>query len=137
MEIVNLTPHLLRLSSPSGEITELPASGSVARVRAIPGDLEEVNGIPVPVAGASTYGEVEGLPCPSEGTIFIVSGLVGSRCQGREDVFVPGTGPQDGAVRREGRIFAVTRLNRTPLPRLNPELSRSVKGLTYIAGSAR
>lgn len=114
MRIINLTPHLLRLSSPSGEIIVLPASGSIARVATTPGELEAVAGIPCSVAGATVYGDVEGLPCPSEGTVFIVSGLVGSRCQGRGDVFVPGTGPQDGAVRREGRIFAVTRLNRTP-----------------------
>ena len=112
MKIVNLTPHLLRLSSPEGEIVELPASGSVARVAATPGELVAVEGIPVPVAAATVYGEVAGLPAPSEGTIFVVSGLVGSRCAGRADVFVPGTGPRDGAIRRDGRIFAVTRLNR-------------------------
>jgi len=89
----------------------IPASGNIARKGSQPGTpCGEVKGISL--YSAPTWGEVEGLPEPSEGTIYIVSGLVAGRIS-RPDVFSPGTGPQDGAVRENGRIVAVTRLIRS------------------------
>ena len=111
--IVNLTPHALTLVAPSGEHTVLPPSGSVARVTSTPGAVEARVGFPCAVASPTTFGEVMGLPDPQDGTVFVVSGMVGSALagRGRSDVFVPGTGPNDGAVRNEsGHIVAVTRL---------------------------
>ncbi len=79
-----------------------------------PGEqVETING--VPVYSAPVVGRVEGLPEPQEGTIYIVSGMVLAHCQGRTDVFGPGTGPKDGAIRNEkGHIIAVTRLIAAP-----------------------
>ncbi len=111
--ITNLTPHPLTLRSATGQDTVLPPSGTIARVSATPGAVEDREGFPVPVALPDTFGAVEGLPEPEEGTIYIVSGLVGSHIS-RPDVFVPGTGPKDGAIRNEkGHIMAVTRLKAT------------------------
>ena len=113
MNIVNLTPHALTLVSPSGEHTVIPPSGTVARVGSTPGTVEARDGFPCLVASPTVFGEVSGLPTPTAGTVFVVSGLVGSAlaCQGRNDLFVPGTGPNDGAVRNDaGHIVGVTRL---------------------------
>jgi formylglycine-generating enzyme required for sulfatase activity len=110
MKVVNLTPHAIVLRSASGEDTTIPASGQVARVASTPGAVGPVDGLPVPVARPTVYGDVEGLPAPEAGTIYVVSALVLGRTN-RPDVFAPGTGPQDGAVRNEkGHITAVTRL---------------------------
>lgn len=71
----------------------------------------------VDVFTPDTQGEVENLPPAEDGVFLIVSGMVGDalRARGvsRPDVLVPGTGPQDGAVRNDkGHIVAVTRLKR-------------------------
>ena len=113
MNLVNLTPHALTLRA-DGTDHVLPPSGTVARVSSIPGALENVSGVPVPVASATIFGDIEGLPAPVDGTLFIVSAMVLSALRGsRPDVVGPGTGPADNAVRDDkGRIVAVTRLVR-------------------------
>ena len=111
--LINLTPHALTLIAPTGEHHIIPPSGTVARVGSTPGTVGARDGFPCLVASPTTFGEVTGLPAPQDGTAFIVSGMVGSALagRGRADVFVPGTGPNDGAVRNEaGHIIGVTRL---------------------------
>lgn len=115
MQIVNLTPHSITLRAADGADHTFPSAG-VARVSSTPGSLADI-GLPVPVASATTYGEVTGLPAPETGTYYVVSALVGAALRStgstRQDVLCPGTGPNDGAVRDEaGRIVAVTRLVR-------------------------
>jgi len=115
MNIVNLTPHNINLDDADGVRTVIPSSG-VARVASTPGALETVAGVPVPIAGRATYGEIEGLPDPVEGTLYVVSKVVldvVNERGGRDDVVGPGTGPKDGAIRNEaGNVIAVTRLVR-------------------------
>ena len=104
-KFVNLTPHEIVFG-----VTIIPASGMVARVASLPGqDLGDG------LYTAPQWGAVEGLPAPEEGTIYIVSALVAGRVGGtRDDVFSPGTGPADNAVRDpHGRIVGVTRLIRS------------------------
>lgn len=113
MTITNLTPHALVLIGQDGCETVVPASGTIARVGSTPGTVEPRDGFPCMVATATVFGEVTGLPDPQDGTAFVVSGIVGSALagRGRIDVFVPGTGPHDGARRNEaGHIVGVTRL---------------------------
>ena len=109
MELINLTPHVVRLYTTDGEIAaEIPSSG-VARVGSTPGLLQDT-GLPVPVAAPTVYGAVEGLPAPQAGVVYVASMLVAAAAR-RADVLSPGTGPNDGAVRdAEGRIAGVTRL---------------------------
>jgi len=113
MTLINLTPHAITLVSATGEQTILPVSGAVARVSSTPGTLEAREGFPCVVASPTVFGEVTGLPDPKQGHAFVVSGMVGGALagKGRTDVYVPGTGPNDGALRNEaGHIVGVTRL---------------------------
>jgi hypothetical protein len=116
MVVFNLTPHAIALIN-NGKTDFIPPSPlPVCRVSSTPGTLTDI-GMFVPVATATTFGEIENLPEPLSGCVFIVSGMVASALaqQGvsRPDVLVPGTGPNDGAVRdNSGRIVGVTRLVR-------------------------
>ena len=113
MTVVNLTPHALVLIAPDGTETVVPASGTVARVASRPGTVEAREGFPCMVASPTVFGEVTGLPRPEDGTVYVVSGMVGAALAGwgRRDVYMPGTGPSDGARRNEaGHISGVTRL---------------------------
>jgi hypothetical protein len=117
MKIVNLTPHPITLIAPTGERTVIEASGAVARVATVPGAVEARAGFPCLVAGPTLYGAVEELPAPTPGVVWVVSALVlGALAgQGRDDVFAPGTGPNDGAERNEkGHVTGVTRLVQAP-----------------------
>ncbi len=106
--IVNLTPHSITLVD-AGVETTLPSAG-VARVASKP--VQALGGV---FFSSTTFGDVEGLPAPEQGKVFVVSALVAGRCVGRADVFSPGTGPADGAIRDEkGQIKAVTRLIQAP-----------------------
>lgn len=60
--------------------------------------------------GISTvfYGEIENLPEPEEGTIYIVSAMVlaAAKEKGRTDVVAPATGHPD-SIREDGFIVSV------------------------------
>jgi len=111
MKLINLTPHTITLRGADGNDTVLNSEGR-AVLKQTPGQLVEVEGIPVPVSTPATGGEITGVPDPEEDTIYIVSYPVASFIK-RPDVLSPGTSPQDGAIRDDaGRIIAVTRLIR-------------------------
>jgi hypothetical protein len=118
---VNLTPHPIRLRVDAAntaaeplddDIVVEPHADGPARVATTPGqEIGDLDG--VALYSATIFGAVEGLPAPQDGTVYIVSALVGGQVQGRTDVVQPGTGPKDGTVRNDaGHIFAVTRLIR-------------------------
>lgn len=84
--LVNLTPHDITIVI-GDETVNIPASGSLARVSSkTVRDGRTFCGIPV---SCTVYGQVEGLPAPTEGVGYIVSGLVKARCPERVDVFAP------------------------------------------------
>lgn len=83
--LVNLTPHVLNIHTPSGVVV-VPPSGTIARCQAITSPMGEVDGVPVVSTG---FGPVVGLPGPVPGTTYVVSGLVASAAR-REDVLSPG-----------------------------------------------
>jgi len=85
MSIVNLTPHILNIHTADG-VVDIPPSGMVARVATKSNPFTVVHGIPVVM---TTYGEVEGLPDPVLGTVYVVSGMVEAAIK-RHDVFAPG-----------------------------------------------
>jgi len=104
INIKNLTPHAIRVFAADGttELVTVPPSGTVARasvsyeesgVVPIEGDAEALlsrdplAGIPVYV---SVMGDVEGLPEPEAGTVYIVSTLVRQALPRRTDLLSPG-----------------------------------------------
>ena len=125
MKLVNLTPHAINFVDangaplvtikPSGQVARVTAStvttGSVSVWEDVFTTIHEVllsldgetpaDSVTLPVTG-TTYGEVEGLPAPEEGTIYIVSSLVASRVPDRPDVFIPNESVRDSAGRIVG-----------------------------------
>jgi len=108
--LVNLTRHDIVVVGEDGqEVLRVPPSGQEARAKASTEVVALLNGIEV---AKSTIGDVEGLPEPVEGTVYITSSLVAQKVAGlREDVVSPDTGPT--AVRNAaGQIVAVKRFQR-------------------------
>lgn len=107
--LTNLTPHAVTMLLDNNQQIIIPPSGQLARVTSHTVAVGEVlcDGKKIPVTGTS-YGEVEGLPAPSEGTIYIVSSLVASRCKERTDVFIPNESVRDD----QGRIIGCRSLGR-------------------------
>jgi len=82
-KFINLTPHEINVvGGPS-----FPPSGKVARVTATVTPAGEFGGVAL---SRTTFGEVDGLPAPVDGTIFVVSALVRSAVPDRRDVASPG-----------------------------------------------
>lgn len=98
VEFINCTPHAITLND--GRVFE--PSGVIARVSAQTSDFD-ANGI-----ATQSFGAVENLPAPKDGTIYIVSALVLGRAQieGRTDVVAPATGHKD-CIRENGFIKSV------------------------------
>ena len=114
---VNLTPHEIMVEV---EVEDCPSEFRIlpippnpqgpARVTAIEDvvGLADSGGYTVTVS-RHTFGQVENLPEPQKGTIFIVSGMVRDALDGRPDVLAPDTGKT--AVRNQkGQVEYVTRL---------------------------
>lgn len=82
---INLTPHTVNIITNDGELI-LEPSGNLARVSTV----EESDGI---LDGVEifrlTYGSVEGLPDPVEGTHYVVSKMVRDALPERPDLFYP------------------------------------------------
>lgn len=110
MKLINLTPHSINFVTAEGTpLVTVEPSGLLARVTAhtVTTGSVSVGDVTLPVTG-TTYGEVESLPAPEEGTIYIVSSLVASRCPDRADVFIPNESVRDD----KGRIVGCKSLGR-------------------------
>lgn len=95
MTIINLTPHEVNfVSADDKKILDVPASGMIARVCVQTSVVGTFNGIPVT---QNLYGDVENLPEPQPGTIYIVSLPVAQRVPERDDVFLPNELVRDGS----------------------------------------
>jgi len=113
MRLVNLTPHPITLISPTGEQLTVPPSGAVARVAERMESLGEVmvEGVVVPVVKRS-FGEVDGLPEPEPGVLYVVSALVAEAAWrvGRSDV----VGLADFVRDEQGRVVGARALVAAP-----------------------
>lgn len=113
-QLKNLTPHTLNIHLASGEVKELLPEPKPARVANSPGECAgELEGIPVYLP--DMVGEVENLPPPQEGVWLVVSAIVAAATAAAavrptRDILVPGTGPLDSPVRKDGRVVGITRL---------------------------
>jgi hypothetical protein len=115
VRIINLTPHELNVYDSEGKvILSIPPPKDVpiprVQVRSeIVGEVE-VDGVKIPVRRV-VYGDVENLPPPEEGTIYVVSTFVtlALREKGveRRDLLSPDTNV-DSAVRdSSGKVLGV------------------------------
>lgn len=111
MKLVNLTPHALNLHHPSvpGSVLMVPPSGTVARCREVvqPRGTIEVDGYTVTLV-AKTFGQIENLPDPEDGVIYVTSALAAQAAWaiGRRDVVCPGDPVRDS----DGRVVGATSL---------------------------
>lgn len=97
MTFINVTPHSITLND--GRVFE---SVGVARVGNTFSDFDSDGVCSV------AYGDIEGLPAPQEGTLYIVSALVlsAAKAAGRTDCVAPATG-HPACVRDKGFIVSV------------------------------
>ena len=90
MKFVNLTAHSIT------EVTSgktFPPSGRVTRVKSSTTKVDEHFDCPI---YTSTFGEIDGLPEPKEGTMYIVSSLaLNAVPTDRTDVVAPGNLQRD------------------------------------------
>jgi len=97
--IVNLTPHALNLHR-GEEVVTIPPSGKLARLSH---SVDHVGSIRTQYGMidrySSSYGEIEGLPEPSDKVIYVVSGLV----RGELDKIKKGQRPDVLAIKKEIR----------------------------------
>lgn len=99
LNFVNCNPHAIKLND--GRV--FAPSGNIARVSQSISEFDE-DGI-----ATQSFGAVEGLPAPTENTMYIVSGMVIGRAQaeGRSDVVAPATGHKDCVRNEKGFIESV------------------------------
>lgn len=103
VEFINLTPHDIQVKV-GDETIKIPKSGNIARVDIQERDTgKELNGIPLK---ERKTGRPQGIPGPKRGTYYIVSSMVLSSVDGRDDVIAPDTG-KDAVRDDSGRIQAV------------------------------
>lgn len=109
MNLKNFTPHDVNIVRGDETLT-IPSACGIDR----PGCSEtrevvqkiQVDGLDVPV-NRTVLGEVEGLPEPEEGTLYIVSRVVAEAASGRDDLIIPDDTIRDEAGRIVGcRAFA-------------------------------
>lgn len=96
--LVNLTPHEIKIIK-ENEAWSIPPSGMVARCRQEEKVIEQLEG-KIPVTQLE-LGEVQDLPEPKQGVVYIVSHIVLQKCPERRDLVKPGRVVRD----EEGRII--------------------------------
>jgi len=85
--ITNLTPHALNIHDCDDNVITVAPSGTVARVRTVREDAGRIGTI---VVHQTFFLEVQDLPEPREGVVYVVSALVRAAVPLREDVLSPG-----------------------------------------------
>ena len=108
-KILNLTPHAVSFVAEDGSLLmKVEPSGQVARCKTETRVVAqvEVDGILIPET-ETVFGDVEGLPDPEEGVIYLVSSLVAQAAK-RDDVVIPNESVRDA----EGRIIGCRSLGR-------------------------
>lgn len=85
--LINLTPHdIVKMDADGNVIEVIKPSGFLARVAAHDEVVDSIGGFPIV---ETVYGEVEGLPEPSDDVAYIVSQMVAKRVPERRDVLIP------------------------------------------------
>ena len=98
MRFINLTPHAIKLND--GTVFE--PSGTIARVSTNHSEFD-ADGI-----CRIVFGDVQNLPSPQEGVVYITSGMVAAAViKDRHDVVSPATGHPECVRDENGRIVSV------------------------------
>ena len=109
-ELVNLTPHSITIFLSDDTTYTIPPSGTVARVEVQSVVVRHIG--PMPVVKV-VFGNVENLPDPKPGVVYVVSTVVllalKEKNIKRQDVVAPDTSPQSVIRDKEGRIVGVRR----------------------------
>lgn len=105
LNIINLTPHTVRVIGTDGTISaEYPSQGS-CRVQTSYTEIANINGFPVL---KTSYGITDGLPPEDgDGTVYIVSMVVQQANPDRTDLVCPNTAPDQTVRDENGQIFGV------------------------------
>jgi len=82
MKVVNLTPHEVKVFDDNDVVIKTYSSAGLARASQVNTPVDNVDGV---LVVSTSYGEVTGLPEPTEGTVFIVSFITvnAARAHGR------------------------------------------------------
>ena len=120
MRIINLTPHPVRLYTADtpdqvddpdhGVLLTLPPSGKFARLgESVLGEDTVVTeeGVEIPVSRVS-YAEIQGLPEPQQGTVYVVPLMTALAAPARTDLLVP----YDQVRNPDGTVVGCRRLGR-------------------------
>ena len=119
-KFINLTPHEIKLVGENNEVKlVVEPSGQVARLSAKTVVIGDIDGIPLTT---TEFGELEGLPEPEEGTLYIVSQLVAQQVPERQDVVIPNESVRDD----KGRIIGCRSLGRVPNPMIGKRVHVNV-----------
>lgn len=93
---INLTPHEIHEVKSD---TVLPKAAVPCRISATSIVLEEIDGVTI---FGTNFGDIEGLPEPQEGVIYVVSALcLNAVPTDRTDVVAPGNACRD----KDGRVI--------------------------------
>ena len=97
LKFVNATPHPIVLND--GRVFE--PSGILPRVS------QEISEFDGDLIATQSFGEVEGLPEPETGVVYIVSAMVLSACKDRTDLVAPATNHELTIRNEKGHIISV------------------------------
>lgn len=97
VNLINLTPHALNVTTKNNEVVTIPADGRVARVATTQKEVDTLNDISI---YQTKYNDVIDLPEPAENTFYIVSKITQDACKNRDDLLSPGNLIRD----KEGNI---------------------------------
>lgn len=135
MRMINLTPHSVVIYAGEEAVITQGPDGPMARCvesREDAGTIE-VDGHQVPVSEVD-FGEVQDLPEPQEGTVYVVSRATAEARPNRRDLYYPDIQVRDDA----GRIIGCRGLAQVPPPLWPPEreaeerLRDALIGLGYL-----
>lgn len=113
--IINLTPHEVTIGglsiAPDGRVPRLREETREVGQLVVDRDQIEIDGDgdTIPVT-ETVLGQLEGLPLPVDGVVYIVSRLVAEAAPHRDDLYFPGRLVRD----KEGRVVGAASLSRLP-----------------------
>ncbi len=125
-KLVNLTPHPVTICDencrpvltlpppPSGRVARVKQERKLEKVLQVIHRIDEVSMdiVMIPIV-ETEFSEVEGLPEPRQGVVYVVSSVVLEAVKGRrDDVVAPDTGPGSVCRDENGRIIGVRFLRR-------------------------